>query len=72
MKEISTIQEQTIDIQPSTDTVGTLHVSAKLRYRKIDQFLLNFLFGEDSGVTAPISDMSEASTTIQVVEESGN
>ena len=72
MKEVSTIQEQTFDIQPSTNTVGTLHVSAKLRYRKIDQFLLNFLFGEGSGVTTPISDMSEASTTIQVVEKSDN
>jgi hypothetical protein len=47
--------------------VTELQVSAKLLYRKIDQFLLNFLLGEDSGVTAPVTVVSEDQRTIEVV-----
>ncbi len=43
-----------------------LHVSARLLYRKADQFLLNFLFGEDSGITAPVTEMSSDQKTITV------
>ncbi|MDH3497207.1 MAG: hypothetical protein OER21_10610, partial [Gemmatimonadota bacterium] len=45
---------------------ATLHVSAKLKYRKVDQFLLNFLFGEESGLTSPVTVMSEDQKTIVV------
>jgi hypothetical protein len=45
---------------------GELHVSARLRYRKIDQYLLNFVFGEDTELTSPITDLSEAEGTIRV------
>lgn len=48
------------------DRVTSLHVSAKLLYRKADQFLLNFLFGEDSGMTAPITMLSQDEKTIAV------
>jgi hypothetical protein len=48
-------------------------VTAKLRYRKIDQFLLNFLrsvgfFNEfkDQHLTAPITDMHEQKMVIEV------
>jgi hypothetical protein len=44
-----------------------LHVSAQLNYRKIDQSLINFLFGEDSGLTAPVTVLSEDERTIVVV-----
>ena len=43
-----------------------LHVTAKLMYRKVDQFLLNFLFGESSGLTAPVTVISEDRKTIRV------
>jgi hypothetical protein len=45
---------------------GTLLVKARLNYRKVDQFLLNYLLGEESGVTAPVLAMTEASARIQV------
>jgi hypothetical protein len=45
---------------------ATLHVTARLMYRKVDQFLLNFLFGEEQGLTTPVTVMSEASATIRV------
>jgi hypothetical protein len=44
----------------------SLQVSAKLMYRKIDQFLLNFLFGEDAGLTASVTVLSEDRKTIEV------
>ncbi len=53
---------------------GQLHVTAKLRYRKLDQFLLNFLrsvgfFPEFEGqhLTSPVTDMHEQQATIRVV-----
>jgi hypothetical protein len=69
-------QEGAGDTRPPLDTDAqfavpsqqetTLHVSARLLYRKADQFLLNFLFGEDANLTAPITVMSEDEKTIVV------
>ena len=39
---------------------------ARLMYRKVDQYLLNFLFGKDSGLTAPVTMLSEDRKTILV------
>jgi hypothetical protein len=47
--------------------VTEMHVTARLMYRKADQFLLNFLFGRSSGLTAPVTVMSEDRKTIRVV-----
>jgi hypothetical protein len=45
---------------------GEYHITAVLHYRKVDQFLLNFLFGEDSGVTAPVVELARATATVKV------
>lgn len=50
----------------NADKAGELHVSARLLYRKFDQFLLNFLFGADAGLTAPVTVMSEDQKIIKV------
>ncbi len=47
---------------------GELVVEAKLRYRKVDQYLVDFLF-PDQGLTAAITDVSEASARIRVGAE---
>ena len=47
---------------------GTLRVKASLDYRKADQFLLNFMFGDDSGLTAPVIQMSVDEKTIRIEE----
>jgi len=47
---------------------GTLHVKASLDYRKADQYLLNFIFGEDSGLSAPVVQMSVDEKTIRIEE----
>ncbi len=46
-----------------------LTVTARLLYRKIDQFLLNELFGPDSGITAPVTELSSDVRTITVVDD---
>lgn len=45
---------------------GRIHVEARLHYRKIGQFLVNFVFGEKSGITCPVTDLSSDTTTINV------
>jgi hypothetical protein len=49
-----------------------VRVTARLRYRKYDQFLLNYMFGVDSGITAPITDIATAEATVRVVERSAS
>jgi hypothetical protein len=51
------------------ERVSELHVTARLMYRKADQFLLNFLFGAASGLTSPVTVMSEERKTIRVVTQ---
>lgn len=51
--------------------VTRLDVSARLLYRKIDQFLLNFLFGESAGITSPVTVLSEDTKRIEVMSTGG-
>ncbi len=57
--------EDTREVQVPSET-GRYTITAKLFYRKVDQFLLNFLLGEDSGVSAPAIEMTEATATVEV------
>jgi hypothetical protein len=50
---------------------GTLHIEAKLQYRKIDQFLLNYVMGEAARLTAPVTEIARASATVCVVSKPG-
>jgi len=45
---------------------GRLTVKARLLYRKVDQYLLNFLFGENSGLTTPVAELARAEVSIRV------
>lgn len=49
-----------------TDGDGALRVSARVRYRKVDQALLNFV-SPNKRLEAPITDMAHATATIRVV-----
>ncbi len=61
-------EEQVFEL-PEPDAPGSYTVKARLMYRKVDQFLINFLLGEDSGLTAPVIEMTTAEATILVGEE---
>ena len=63
------------EIKPNTDfavpagrEVGKLHIDAILHYRKIDQFLLNYVMGETSGLTAPVVDIASATADVCVAK----
>ena len=58
--------DRTIVVRVPRGPVTELHVTATLMYRKIDQTLLNVLFGKESGMTAPVTVMSEDHRTIRV------
>ncbi len=45
---------------------GTMRIEATLFYRKIDQFLLNYVMGENSGLTAPVIEIARSSTTVVI------
>ncbi|MCI0659340.1 MAG: cytochrome c family protein, partial [Acidobacteria bacterium] len=45
----------------------SLHVSARLLYRKLDQYLLNFLFTEKAGLTTPVTEMARTQAEIRLV-----
>ena len=62
--------DRTIAMKVPGRGTTTLHATAKLMYRKADQFLLNFLFGKESGLTATVTVMSQDSRTIRVVPRS--
>lgn len=43
-----------------------LHVTARLLYRKVDQFLLNYIEGGKSARTAPVVEIARAETSMEV------
>jgi hypothetical protein len=47
-------------------TPGRYHITAILQYRKTDQYLINFLLGEDSGLSAPVVELTRAEATVEV------
>ena len=58
-------QEARVDVP--ADSPEELTIVAKLKYRKFDQYLLNFAFGEDSGLRSPVTELSSATATVQVL-----
>ncbi len=51
---------------PVKSVHGNLRINAVLHYRKIDQFLLNYVMGAKSNLTAPVVDVSQATATVCV------
>ena len=56
---------------PTGVASGKLHINAILHYRKIDQFLLNYILGEKPGLTAPVVEITSAATTVCVARPGG-
>ena len=50
----------------SRPAVGHYRIMAILHYRKVDQFLLNFVLGEKAGITAPVVDLATATATVSI------
>src|SRR5215469_6609610 len=53
---------------PAAEAGRKLHIDAILHYRKIDQFLLNYVMGEKAGLTAPVVDIARATADVCVAK----
>jgi hypothetical protein len=45
---------------------GAYRIAVSLQYRKIDQFLLNFLFGEKNSLTSPVTEIARDEVLVRV------
>ncbi len=59
-------REEKFEFAAPADKSRTLTVSAKLMYRKLNQFLVNFTLGEDPPKTAPVTVIAEATAKIEI------
>ena len=57
---------------PAPAEPGSYQIEVALNYRKVDQFLLNFLFGETNGLTSPVTDLARATVTVRVAPGATN
>jgi hypothetical protein len=51
---------------PAPAETGEYRIAVSLQYRKVDQFLLNYLFGETNRLTAPVTEIARASAVVRV------
>lgn len=51
---------------PTLDAPGDYRIVVALNYRKVDQFLLNYLLGETNKLTAPVTEIARATATVKV------
>jgi hypothetical protein len=52
-------------------TPGHYEIVASLMYRKVDQFLINYMLGEDNGLTAPVVEMTSTRARVTVTPPRG-
>jgi hypothetical protein len=65
-RDLARLGKETQDFSiPAQEGVDEYRVVATLLYRKVDQFLINFLLGEDSGLTAPVVEMTRTEATVK-------
>lgn len=57
---------------PISSHSGLLKIEATLHYRKMDQFLLNYVMGAKSGLTAPVVDVAHATATVCLQQSGGS
>lgn len=58
-------ETQAVEVPPMTRP-GSYHIGVGLQYRKVDQFLLNYLFGQTNQLTSPVTEITRATTTVLV------
>ena len=63
------VREERVAFAAPIAATKTLTVKATLRYRKFDQYLLDFAFGKDAGLTAPTTVLSTTTRAIRVAHD---
>ncbi|MBI3484936.1 MAG: hypothetical protein HY012_07280 [Acidobacteria bacterium] len=59
-------QELAFRVGVPRTSARSIQIEVRLCYRKIDQYLLNFIFGEKKGLTSPITVMATQTRVIEV------
>jgi hypothetical protein len=54
---------------PTPSMPGDYQITVSLQYRKVDQFLLNFLYGDKTPLTSPVTEIARATATVRVSGE---
>jgi hypothetical protein len=60
------LEPERVELRIPEDATGELVVRAQLNYRKFDQYLLDYAFGADSGLSSPVTVLSEAEGRIRI------
>jgi len=58
--------EPQVDV-PAPAQPGRYEIAVSLQYRKVDQFLLNFLLGATNQLTSPVTEIAHATASVEVV-----
>jgi hypothetical protein len=58
-------ETQKLDV-PGVPQPGKYTIEVALQYRKVDQFLLNFLFGQTNQLSSPVTEIARSRTTVRV------
>jgi hypothetical protein len=58
--------EENVEVS-APNSPGHLRIRARLLYRKVDQYLLNFMYGKERNLTSPVTEMAQASFEVNVV-----
>lgn len=56
-------------VVPAPSEPGAYHIDVSLEYRKVDQFLLNHLFGTTNTFTAPVTQIARTNIVVRVVAQ---
>jgi hypothetical protein len=57
--------ESEVDV-PAPPVAGEYVIDVSLKYRKVDQFLLNYLFGETNTLTSPVTEIVRSQARVHV------
>jgi hypothetical protein len=56
----------TESVEVEAPEAGRLRVRARLLYRKVDQYLLNFMYGREKNLTSPVTEMAVAVKDVRI------
>jgi hypothetical protein len=61
-------ETQQFEIPPAA-TPGAYQINVALKYRKVDQFLLNYLFGASNQLSSPVTEIAHANASVLVKDK---
>jgi hypothetical protein len=60
--------EENVEVEAPEGSVE-LRIRARLLYRKVDQYLLNFIYGSEKDLTSPVTEMASAVKEVRITTD---